>query len=340
VSAILELLGISRRYDSVAGTVTAVDNLTLAIPKGSFFGLLGPSGCGKTTTLRMIAGFEHPDQGDIRLNGSSIIGLKPYQRRVNTVFQSYGLFPHLSVRANVEFGLRHVSATERSQRSKEALALVRMTGKEDRYPSQLSGGEKQRTALARSLVLQPEVLLLDEPLSALDARLRDQVRRELTQLQQQLGITFLLVTHDQEEALSLCGQIAILSHGKMMQCGTPQDLYLHPSSRFVADFLGKVNWLRFVNQEIGLRPEAIRLSLETPPDSSRCVQARVQQTVFLGNLVQVELWTDRGDLVLAETSRFEGTYTPGQAVCLSWLPADEIHVDAQPVSLAAELAQP
>jgi ABC-type Fe3+/spermidine/putrescine transport system ATPase subunit len=324
MDTILELVAVSKQYREVK----AVDSLSLSIRRGSFFGLLGPSGSGKTTSLRMIAGFEAPDDGDIRLNGQSIVGRKPYERRINTVFQSYALFPHLTVRDNVEFGLRGVAREERARRVAEVLALVRLTGKEDRYPSQLSGGEKQRAALARSLVLQPEVLLLDEPLSALDARLRDQVRQELIALQEELGITFVLVTHDQEEAMSLCREIAILSHGKLEQLGSPRDLYLSPATRFVADFLGKVNWIN----GFGVRPEAVRVATEAPPSGVRSVPATVEHAMFLGNLLQVQSTVQDGQRVVAETSRLNGQHQRGDRVHLWWLPQDEIHLPEAPAS--------
>ncbi|MCW5964030.1 MAG: ABC transporter ATP-binding protein [Bryobacterales bacterium] len=330
MDAILELDMVSKRY----GETLAVDRVSLAIRRGSFFGLLGPSGCGKTTTLRMIAGFETPDTGDIRLNGKSITALRPYERRINTVFQNYALFPHLSVLGNVGFGLRGVPKAEAGRRASEALALVRLTGKEDRYPSQLSGGEKQRAALARSLVLQPEVLLLDEPLSALDARLRDEVRQELISLQKQLGITFLLVTHDQEEAMSLCEEIAILNHGRLMQTGSPRDLYLAPVSRFVAGFLGKVNWIN----GFGVRPEAVRVATDNAPTGARTMDAQVRHAMFLGNCLHVEAALPNGGLVVAETSRFNGHYRNGDDVRLWWHPQDEIHLpEASPAETPAEL---
>ncbi len=331
MDAILEIDGVSKRYNQTL----AVDGVSLSVKRGSFFGLLGPSGCGKTTTLRMIAGFETPDSGDIRLNGKSITALKPYERRINTVFQNYALFPHLSVRANVEFGLRGLPKAEAGSRAADALALVRLTGKDDRYPSQLSGGEKQRAALARSLVLQPEVLLLDEPLSALDARLRDDVRQELMALQKQLGITFLLVTHDQEEAMSLCEEIAILYQGRLVQQGTPPDLYLRPASRLVAGFLGKVNWIN----GFGIRPEAVRLATSEPPSGARAMEARVRHAVFLGNCLQVEAALPDGTTVVAETSRLNGHYGHGDAIRLWWLPQDEMHLpECVPGKLQRETA--
>src|SRR5436853_1149239 len=200
----------------------AVASISLAIPGGSFFSLLGPSGCGKTTTLRMIAGFEQPTSGDVLLNGEVVNDRKPYERNVSTVFQSYALFPHLTARENIEFGLRRHRMTDIDRRVKEVVALVSLTGKETRRPAQLSGGERQRVALARSLVLEPEVLLLDEPLAALDPKLRKQMRVELKELQRRVGITFLFVTHDQEEAMSMSDAIAVMNAGLIEQVGTPE----------------------------------------------------------------------------------------------------------------------
>src|SRR5690349_798603 len=215
--AVLELRDVSKHYPAHR----AVNQISLDIARGEFFSLLGPSGCGKTTTLRLVAGFEEPSTGDILLNGSSIRHLKPYQRNVSTVFQNYALFPHLTVQQNVEFGLRRRSENHVDKRVREVLELVQLTGKESRSPAQISGGERQRVALARSLVLAPDVLLLDEPLSALDPNLRKQVRAELKSLQRSVGITFLFVTHDQEEALSMSDRIAVMNAGELEQVGTP-----------------------------------------------------------------------------------------------------------------------
>src|SRR5258707_3348843 len=231
-------------------THRAVADVSLDIPRGSFSASLGPSGCGKTTTLRMIAGSEQPAAGEILLNGESICHLPPYRRNVNTVFQNYALFPHLTVRGNVEFGLRGQPANDLATQVAKVIEQVRLTGKESRKPSELSGGERQRVALARSLVLTPDVLLLDEPLSALDPQLRKQVRAELKDLQRRVGVTFLFVTHDQEEALSLSDRIAIMNAGAIEQIGTPQELYWQPRTRFAASFLGAMNWARGV----GIRP--------------------------------------------------------------------------------------
>src|SRR6266404_9644839 len=223
--------------------VTAVDGINLDVVGGEFFSLLGPSGCGKTTTLRLIAGFEQPSEGKILLNGVCVNLHRPYERNVSTVFQSYALFPHLTVQGNVEFGLRRKAAAEIERKVKDALALVELSGKESRYPAQLSGGERQRVALARSLVMNPDVLLLDEPLAALDPKLRKQMRVELKALQTRVGTTFLFVTHDQEEALSMSDSIAVMNSGRIEQIGTPEDVYLRPGNRFVAGFLGAVNWI-------------------------------------------------------------------------------------------------
>jgi spermidine/putrescine transport system ATP-binding protein len=225
---VLELDQVSKDYPAHR----AVNGVSLNVGRGEFFSLLGPSGCGKTTTLRMVAGFEDPTTGQIRLNGAGIEHLKPYQRNVSTVFQNYALFPHLTVQQNVEFGLRRRAENHIGQRVRQVLELVQLTGKESRYPAQLSGGERQRVALARSLVLEPDVLLLDEPLSALDPNLRKQVRAELKNIQRQTGITFLFVTHDQEEALSLSDRLGVMNGGELQQVGTPQDLYLRPRTRF------------------------------------------------------------------------------------------------------------
>src|ERR1700744_3216012 len=222
---------------------TAVDEISVEIQAGEFFSLLGPSGCGKTTTLRMVAGFEPPPAGKIMLDGADVAKLPPHRRNVNTVFQSYALFPFLTVAENVEFGMRFKSVpkSERAQRVAEALELVQLSGLEKRRPNQLSGGQQQRVALARALVLRPAVLLLDEPLGALDAKLRRSLQVELGALQKQVGITFLYVTHDQEEALTMSDRLAVMHEGRVDQVGTPREIYEGPATLFVADFLGVAN---------------------------------------------------------------------------------------------------
>ena len=235
----VELVDLVKRF----GEVTAVDRLDLRIPGGEFFSLLGPSGCGKTTTLRLIAGFEQPTSGTIVLDGVDVAHIPPHKRHVNTVFQSYALFPFLSVEENVAFGLRYkgMAKREASHNVREALALVRMEGMEKRRPAQLSGGQQQRVALARALVLNPTVLLLDEPLGALDAKLRKALQIELKALQEEVGVTFVYVTHDQEEALTMSDRIAVMSIGRIEQVGSPNEVYEEPANAWVADFLGVSN---------------------------------------------------------------------------------------------------
>jgi len=308
----------------------AVREISLVIPRGSFFSLLGPSGCGKTTTLRLIAGFEQPTSGDVLLNGEIVNQRQPYERNVSTVFQHYALFPHLTARANVEFGLKRHRATDIDRRVREALELVGLTGKETRRPAQLSGGERQRVALARSLVLQPDVLLLDEPLAALDPKLRKQMRVELKALQRRAGVTFLLVTHDQEEALSMSDHLAVMNEGRIEQVGSPEDVYLRPRSRFVAGFLGAVNWI----SGAGIRPEAVRLlpaGEVTPGDATsgdatpdRRAPGVVTGSVFLGDCVQVLVRLSSGEDTVAQLPRRAALFQPGDAVQVTWSAADEM----------------
>lgn len=237
----VEILGVTKQF----GETKAVDNVTLKIERGKFYSFLGPSGCGKTTTLRMIAGFEQPTQGEIRIAGTDVQGLPPYRRNVNTVFQHYALFPHMTVLDNVAYGLKQKKTPpeEMKKRVHEALAMVRLSGREKSYPRQMSGGQQQRVALARALVNRPQVLLLDEPLGALDLKLRKAMQLELKTLQTQVGITFIYVTHDQEEALTMSDYIAVMNAGKVLQLDKPEAIYEHPTTRFVADFIGESNFL-------------------------------------------------------------------------------------------------
>lgn len=321
--AVLELQSVSKRY-SPASDQAAVDDVSFRVPRGALFSLVGPSGCGKTTTLRLVAGLDTPSGGEIHLSGARIDHLKPYQRNVSTVFQNYALFPHLTVRGNIEFGLRRKGMSDIQKRCRNAIELLQLDGKQDRYPHQLSGGEKQRVGLARSLVIEPEVLLLDEPLSALDPNLRKQVRTELKSLQRRVGITFLLVTHDQEEALSLSDHIAVMRAGRLEQQGTPQEIYLHPQSRFVAGFLGAVNWI----EEIGLRPEATFLSRGAAPEGTRSAHGVVRQALFLGNCYHVEVELQRGRAT-AEVPREKARYEPGDSVTVWWHPKDELRLQGE-----------
>ena len=313
---VLELREISKHYP----THRAVNAISLRLARGEFFSLLGPSGCGKTTTLRLIAGFEEPTSGQIHLNGAVINHLRPYERNVSTVFQNYALFPHLTVQQNVEFGLRRRAENHIAKRVSEVLELVRLTGKEARKPSEISGGERQRVALARSLVLAPDVLLLDEPLSALDPNLRKQVRAELKNIQRRVGITFLFVTHDQEEALSMSDRVAVMNAGELQQMGSPQELYLKPSNRFVASFLGGLNWI----DGTGVRPEVTRIAKHQPAREARYRAATVVESTFLGNCVHVQVLLEDGQAVVAEVSRTEGKFAAGEPVYVCWNPSDEL----------------
>ncbi len=320
---ILELRNVCKSF----GPHRVLDGVSLSIPRGSFFALLGPSGCGKTTTLRLTAGFEAPCSGEIYLHGESVEGRKPYERKVSTVFQNLALFPHLTVWQNIEFGLRHQGVSDRDRRIREVLELVQLRGKEKHYPSQISGGEKQRTALARSLVLEPDVLLLDEPLSSLDPGLRKQVRNDIKALQRRVGIAFLMVTHDQEEALSVADQIAVMHEGRIQQIGTPREIYLKPRTRFVANFLGSVNWMNGV----GVRPEATRISRDPADSAVRSVPATVAHTIFLGGVVQVHAQLAGGETIVASVPRQEDSYQAGESVFVSWHPSEEITFPDNPV---------
>lgn len=315
---VLELRAVSKTFPSHK----AVDNVSLQLTRGELHALLGPSGCGKTTCLRMVAGFEIPDTGQILLNGTDIAPLKPYERNVSTVFQSYALFPHLSVFDNVAFGLRQRGERDTKAKVMAALDLVQLEHKADRKPSQMSGGEKQRAALARSLVLEPDLLLLDEPLAALDPNLRQEVRQELKALQRRVGITFLMVTHDQEEALSMADRITLMNQGRVEQVGTPQQIYLTPATRFAAGFLGDMNWLG----DVGIRPESTHLGREHPGNGARVQAARITRSTFLGDCYHVQAEIDGGHQLMAQIPRSQNGYHPGDQVHLWWHPADELHL--------------
>jgi ABC-type Fe3+/spermidine/putrescine transport system ATPase subunit len=320
----ISLRGVSKRY----GRRLALHALDLDIREGEFFCLLGPSGCGKTTTLNLIGGFVAPSAGAIFIRGRQVDALPPHCREVNTVFQSYALFPHMTVEENVGFGLRmaRVERHERRVRVGEALAMVGLDELGGRMPSELSGGQQQRVAVARALVNRPAVLLLDEPLGALDLKLRKRLQLELAQIHHEVGTVFVYVTHDHEEALTLADRIAVLREGRIEQVGTPREIYLRPRSRFVADFIGESNFfpVRLVPDQAGegvlmVRPEAIDLSLEGPG----FLRGAVLQCSFLGNRTRVAVSADGCDEpVLVELHGRDAErldrLTPGRRVWLSW----------------------
>lgn len=318
------------------GAVRAVDSVDLAIAEGEFFAMLGPSGSGKTTCLRLMAGFEQPTSGHIEIFGETAEGVPPYRRNVNTVFQDYALFPHLSILENVAYELmvKGVGKAERLKAAEEALAMVKLPGYGTRRPGQLSGGQRQRVALARALVNRPRVLLLDEPLGALDLKLREQMQEELKSLQKSLGITFIFVTHDQGEALSMADRIAVFNDGRIQQLGTPEEVYKRPKTRFVADFVGSSNVLPpdfvaslgFGNSHASLRPEDITLG-EGP--GRKPFSGRVVATSFLGaaNRVTVEA---AGARVAAMLPASLAVPAQGETVTLSFLAEDLHQMDATP----------
>jgi putative spermidine/putrescine transport system ATP-binding protein len=286
---IIRLTGVRKTY----GRSVAVETIDLQIMAGEFFTFLGPSGSGKTTTLRLIAGFETPDAGKIELNGEDVAALPPYDRDVNTVFQDYALFPHMNLRDNVAYGLRakHVPRAEASRRADAALAMVRLMDFAERKPAQLSGGQRQRVALARALVNRPLVLLLDEPLGALDLKLRHQMQTELKLLQKQTGITFVYVTHDQEEALAMSDRIAVFNRGRIEQIGSPFDLYEKPETLFVADFVGISNILKLDGATLMIRPEKIKLAPPgtAVPSGYVKLDGKVTESTYLGGVTRTKI---------------------------------------------------
>ncbi len=286
----------------VFGTTLAVRNLTLQVEQGIFYSLLGPSGCGKTTTLRLIAGFEQPTAGRVKIRGTDVAGLPPYRRDVNTVFQSYALFPHMTVADNIAYGLRqrHLGGAEIRRRVDEALEMVRLVGAGKRKPSELSGGQQQRVALARALVNRPTVLLLDEPLSALDLKLRKEMQAELKTLQRTVGITFIYVTHDQEEAITLSNRIAVMNAGRLEQEGTPTEVYERPQTRFVADFIGLTNFITGIVQESSTESAGTRnVTVTTAIGEIICTGP--QPGVASGERVTLTLRPEKVQLVAADT---------------------------------------
>jgi spermidine/putrescine transport system ATP-binding protein len=352
----IRLEGVVKRF----GDTVAVAGLDLEIERGAFYALLGPSGCGKTTTLRVIGGFEEPTEGRVFLGGTDVTDLPPFKRDVNTVFQSYALFPHLDVQRNVAFGLerKKLGKAEIKQRVAEALELAQLTGFEKRRPSQMSGGQQQRVALARALVNRPRALLLDEPLGALDLRLRKQLQLELKRIQQEVGITFIHVTHDQEEAMALADTIAVMNDGRIEQAGSAIDLYERPATAFVANFLGVSNLIpgtlchrngsraefktsagervalpvdRLNGHTVGaslmcgVRPEKVRLvpASDSPADGANALRGRVEVASFLGVSIQYVVRTQNGEeltVVEQNTGSEPESIGPGREVLVTWQP--------------------
>jgi spermidine/putrescine transport system ATP-binding protein len=351
----IELVGVEKEFTGGGHDVRAVEHVDLRIAEGEFFSLLGPSGCGKTTTLRMIAGFEEPTSGQILLHGRDMVGVPPFRRDVNMVFQQYALFPHMDVFENVAFGLRRkkVDKEEIKRRVTEALSLVELEGRETRKPRQLSGGQQQRVALARALVNRPRALLLDEPLGALDLKLRQAMQLELKRIQREVGITFVYVTHDQEEALTMSDRLVVMNDGRIEQLGSPRELYEHPATRFVANFIGTSNILtgRLERRgdawalaglgpdervlvadsgragpgqevELAVRPEKIVLRTEQdpPPPDRSALRAKVDEVVYLGTSTQYRTVTDGGETIAVY--RQNASATPGADVLagqVGWL---------------------
>jgi putative spermidine/putrescine transport system ATP-binding protein len=313
--------GIRKTY----GDVVAVESVDLAIAQGEFFTMLGPSGSGKTTTLRMIAGFERPDEGRIMLAGKDVTGVPPYERDVNTVFQDYALFPHMTVRENVEYGLRvkGVKKPDRRRQAEEALGLVQLEGYGGRKPVQLSGGQRQRVALARAIVNHPRVLLLDEPLGALDLKLRQGMQVELKRIQQEVGITFVYVTHDQEEALTMSDRIAVFNEGRIEQIGSPAEVYERPANEFVAGFVGVSNVLEREGRRFTIRPERIRFGDGGEPGV-------VQSVVYAGPVTRYVVQLERGGqvTVVRQNEAEPHAVAEGQSVTVAWRPEDTFAIQA------------
>lgn len=349
----VEILNVTKHF----GETKAVDNLTLQIERGKFYSFLGPSGCGKTTTLRMIAGFEQPTQGEIRIGGQDVQALPPYRRNVNTVFQNYALFPHMTVLDNVAYGLKQkkTPADEIKRRALEALAMVRLTGREKSFPRQMSGGQQQRVALARALVNRPQVLLLDEPLGALDLKLRKQMQLELKTLQSQVGITFIYVTHDQEEALTMSDFIAVMNAGRVLQLDVPAAIYERPASKFVADFIGESNFITgrvasldkelmevqaegmkvmaparpdlAVGREVvvAIRPERMLLAQDNLSGRMNTYPGRIEEVVYSGSSTAYQVRLNAGALLTVReasvgTDAVASDLRRGQEIYAHWEP--------------------
>jgi len=352
-----------RQVFKTFGAEMAVRQLDLAVQQGEFFSILGPSGCGKTTTLRLVAGFETPSAGEVMIQGTNVSTVPAHRRPVNTVFQSYALFDHMTVKDNIAFGLkiRRLGSAQVRDRVAEALRLVRLESMANRYPAQLSGGQQQRVALARALVNRPAVMLLDEPLGALDQKLRKQMQVELANLHRQLGITFIMVTHDQEEALSLSDRIAVMNNGQIEQIGTPSDIYDRPRTPFVADFIGDTNLLpgridqthsaqvqvttqsglrvlaraadapssAAQNVVVSVRPEKINLSLSAPGSGGNCYQGQVSHLMYLGTHLHCVVHLSSGEaLTVRQPHRAEAPLTVDTPVYVYWAADDCLVLDA------------
>ena len=366
----LELEAVSKAF----GSTQAVDAVSLAVRHGEFYSLLGPSGCGKTTTLRIVAGFERCDSGSVRLSGQDITRTPPEKRRVNTVFQHYALFPHMTVEENVAYGLRHseLGKEDQKRRLQEGLATVRLTELRLRYPRELSGGQQQRVALARALVNEPKVLLLDEPLAALDLKLRKAMQHELKKLQERVGISFVYVTHDQEEALTLSDRIAVMNEGSILQEGSPSEIYERPTTRFVADFIGETNFFEGTIVDVGdvvlvrtetgtllrcalspfarlgmkvavsVRPESIRL-LSATESSSNVVEGILQRSTYLGDSLQHHIQLEHGFEVTTKRSNDqgmgEGAWKVGERVRVGWDDRSALVVRNEGASVADDEAR-
>jgi putative spermidine/putrescine transport system ATP-binding protein len=315
----VRLVDLTRRF----GDVAAVDSVTVDIARGEFFTLLGPSGSGKTTTLRLIAGFELPDAGRIELAGTDVTGRPPYARDVNTVFQDYALFPHMTVRENVEYGMRikKVPRDERRTRVEEALAMVRLDDFGARKPAQLSGGQRQRVALARAIVNRPQVLLLDEPLGALDLKLRQEMQVELKRIQGDVGITFVYVTHDQEEALTMSDRLAVFNRGRIEQVGSPAEVYERPANTFVAGFVGVSNLLERAGRRFTVRPEKVRLDPEG--EDLHVEDGQIRDVAYAGMVTRYLVELDAGGELQVvrqnlETSSADALEQKGRRVRIGW----------------------
>ena len=320
----IALRGLTKRY----GDVAAVAGIDLDVARGEFFTFLGPSGSGKTTTLRLIAGFELPDEGEVRLRGVDVADEPPFARDVNTVFQDYALFPHMTVRQNVEYGLRvkKVPKAERVERAEDALQMVRLDGYGARKPAQLSGGQRQRVALARAIVNRPQVLLLDEPLGALDLKLRQEMQIELKRIQQQVGITFVYVTHDQEEALTMSDRLAVFNGGRIEQVGAPAEVYEHPASEFVAGFVGVSNVLERGGRRFTVRPEKVHLlddDAQTAGAGWHVERGRIADASYAGMVTKYLVELDGGGSLQVvrqnlETSHADALEARGRTVNVGW----------------------